>query len=134
MLFNPAAAATNCVRTASVTWTYIASADNPDEVEVGPGVLVLFPVAVVVVVPFCAVEELEQAAIANEADSNAAPATNDRLFIHRSDSRSGPTQSCASPMRGISLTLLPGSVRRVAIRSVAWGDPRRQCGDSTASD
>jgi hypothetical protein len=95
MLFNPAAAATNCVRTASVTWTFVASAEDPDEVEVDPDVLVLDPLAVVVVVPFCAVEELEQAAIANEAESNAAQTNNDRLFIYRSISRSGPRQSCA---------------------------------------
>jgi hypothetical protein len=34
---------------------FIANADIPDEVEVGPDVLVRVPVAVVVVVPFCAV-------------------------------------------------------------------------------
>jgi hypothetical protein len=79
---------------------FIAKADNPDEVEVGPDALVRVPVAVVVVVPFCAVEELEQAAIANEADNNAAPANNERLFICCSISRSGPTQSCARRSEG----------------------------------
>src|SRR5450755_1538557 len=113
MLFNPAAATTNCVRTASVTWMFIANADNPDEVEVGPDVLVRVPVAVVVVVPFCAVEELEQAAIANEADSNAAPANNDRLFICCSISLIRPDAVVCAPIQGISQTLLPGSVRRL---------------------
>ncbi|MBF6556884.1 MAG: hypothetical protein IVW52_12050 [Acidimicrobiales bacterium] len=94
MLFNPAAAATNCVRTASVTWTFIASAEDWDEVDGDPDELVVVRVAVVVVVPLCAVEELEQAVIANEADSNAAQPNNDRVFICRSISRSAPARSC----------------------------------------